>query len=280
MKKTLPFCLDHFSIITDKRRKASEALKNLGFVTADTHNDGSTHFIFDNAYCEVFYTRRGGNLQWLDNRIPAGDMPRVGSYRLSVGGKDAGAARRALLDGGVAGVGEVNPVFRQAVRYGDVAGEAGYQTVFIIGQEPFTDVLFGATTHLNKELIVALPGKFRHVNGARRISCLSFLCEDRATWDAAEENAAKIYAAMKDVTDRDRCIDTIRLLDRASYEAEFGVPGPQSGHFPAVAAGFDGCVLPYVEAQAGDWGYPWFRKGGRLYVDTREDLGIFLIFEP
>ena len=280
MEKTLTFCLDHFSIITDKRKQASEVLKGLGFVTSDTYKNGSTHFIFDNAYCEVFYTANGGELKWMTNAIPAGRMPRVGSYRLSVGIKDARQVRRSLLSGGVEGVGEVNPVFRQPVRYGDAGGEAGYQTIFIIGQEPFTDVLFGATTHLNKELIVALPGKFRHPNGSKRIGALTFFCEDQATWDSAAANIAKVYSAMEQVTDRTHCLPAARLVDKTSYEEEFETSCPESGHFPAVAAAFSGCVFHYVEEQAEDLGLRYFRKEGRLYLDTRADLGIFLIFEP
>lgn len=275
----MPFCLDHFSVITDKRKQASEVLKALGFVTSDTFKNGSTHFIFDNTYCEVFYAEAGGSLKWLTNAIPAGEMPRVGSYRLSVGGKDANKVHDALLAGGVEGVGDVNPVFSQPVRYGEDGGVAGYQTIFIIGQEPFTDVLFGATTHLNKEYIVALPSKFRHINGAKRIAAITYFCEDQATWDSAEANITKVYAAMKDVTDRDHCLDTARILDKTTYEAEFGVPCPESGHFPAVAATFSGCVLSYVEEQADDWGFRHFQRDGKLYVDTRADLGIFLIFE-
>ena len=280
MEKTLPFCLDHFSIITDKRRQASEVLKGLGFVPSDTHKNGSTHFIFDNTYCEVFYTAKGGDLKWLTNTIPAGKMPRVGSYRLSVGGKDAYKVHEALLEGKVDGVGEVNPVFRQPVRYGEEGGEAGYQTIFIIGQEPFTDVLFGATTHLNKEFIVALPSKFKHTNGTKRIESLTFFCEDQATWDSAEANITKVYNAMQKVTDHDHCLPAARILDKAAYEAEFDAPCPESGHFPAVAATFSGCVFHYVEEQADDWGFRHFQKNGKLYVDTRADLGIFLIFEP
>lgn len=280
MEKTLSFCLDHFSIITDKRKQASEVLKNLGFVTSDTFRNGSTHFIFDNTYCEVFYTAQGDDLKWLTNMIPAGKMPRVGSYRLSVGGKDAYKVHEALLAGNVDGVGDVNPVFSQPVRYGEQGGDTGYQTIFIIGQEPFTDVLFGATTHLNKELIVGLPSKFRHVNGAKRIESLTFFCEDQATWDAAEANVTKVYTAMKDITDHEHCLNTVRLVDKVAYEAEFGVPCPESGHFPGVACTFSGCVLGYVEAQADDWGHNHFEKDGKLYVDTRADLGIFLIFQP
>lgn len=280
MKKTFPFCLDHFSVITDKRKQASDVLKGLGFVTSDTLKNGSTHFIFDNAYCEVFYTEHGGNLKWLTNTIPAGKMPRVGSYRLSVGGKDACKVHEALTAGNVVGVGDVNPVFRQPVRYGEVEGEAGYQTIFIIGQEPFTDVLFGATTHLNKEYIVALPSKFRHVNGAKRISSLSFFCEDGATWKNAEENIPMVYNSMKAVTDHEHCLNTVHILDKEAYEEEFQVSAPEFGHFPAVAASFSGCVLHYVEETANELGFAHFEQSGRLYVDTRADLGIFLIFEP
>lgn len=48
---------------------------------------------------------------------------------------------------------------------------------------------------------------------------------------------------------------------------------------PPVPAAFSGCVLSYVEEQADDWGFRHFQRDGKLYVDTRDDLGIFLIFQ-
>ncbi|MCQ2555345.1 MAG: hypothetical protein MJ171_06805, partial [Clostridia bacterium] len=226
-----------------------------------------------------FYTEANGTLRWLTNTIPAGKMPRVGSYRLSVGGTDAYKVHEALLAGNVDGVGDVNPVFRQPVRYGEDGGEAGYQTIFVIGQEPFTDVLFGATTHLTKEYIVKLPTKWRHVNGCKRIESLTYFCEDKKTWDDAEANLTKVYNAMKDVTDKEHCLNTANIVDKASYEEEFGVACPEAGHFPVCAVTFSGAVFNYIEEQSDDWGYNHFRKDGKLYVDMRNDLGLFFIFE-
>lgn len=279
MKKSFPLCLDHFSIVTDKRREASEALKSLGFVTSDTQRNGSTHFIFDNTYMEVFYTQKDGELRWLTNSIPAGNMPRIGSIRLSVKGTDAKPVHKALTEGHVDGVGDINPVFSQPVRYGDEGGNTGYQTIFIIGQEPFTDILFGATTHLNKEYIVKLPTKWRHVNGCKRITSMTFYCENQITWDSAEKNIPKIYSAMKGVSDTDYCLGSVNIVDKTEYEQEFGVSYPQSGHFPGVAVTFAGGVFDYIEAQADEWGYHHFVKNEKLYVDMRRDLGLFLIFE-
>ena len=279
MEKKLPFCLDHFSIVTEDRRHAAEVFKGLGFVTSDTMKNGSTHFLMDNGYAEICFVPKGSDLTWLTNSVPAGQMPRVGSYRLSVAGKDAYKVHEALKNSEVIGVGEVNAPTRQFVRYGEESGEVGFQTIFIIGQEPFTDVLFGCTTHLNKELEVAQPGKFRHVNGAKRIKDVAFFCEDQATWDAAEDNVLKTYEAMKNVTDHGYCVDTARRLDQAGYEAEFGVNCPESGHFPMVSMTLSGCALDYVAFQADEWGFNHFERDGKLYVDTRADLGIFLIFE-
>lgn len=279
MKKTFEFCIDHFSIVTDKRLEASEALKHLGFVTSDTQRNGSTHFILDNTYLEVFYTEKNGLLKWLTNSIPAGNMPRVGSIRLSVGGTDAKPIHKALIEGGVDGVGDINQPFFQPVRYGEECGNTGYQTIFIIGQEPFTDILFGATTHLNKEFIVKLPTKWRHVNGCKKIESITMFCENQDTWNSAEENLPKIYNAMKDVTDAEYCLNTVEIVDKTGYEDEFGVSCPQSGHFPGVAVTFTGAVFDYIEAQADEWGYNHFRRNEKLYVDMRQDLGMFLLFK-
>ena len=279
MNKTLPFCLDHFTVAAKDRRHASEILKGLGFVTSDTRKNGTTHFILDNGYVEVGAPPPGGVITWLTNSIPVGEIPRVASYRLSVKGKDAFMVHDTLMKSDVVGVGDVNNPTHQFVRYGDRSGEAGYQTIFIIGQEPFTDVLFGCTTHLNKELEVALPGKFAHVNGAHRIKEVCFLCEDQQTADTAEGNILTVYNAMKEVTDHEYCVDTARILDKAGYEETFGVPCQVAGHFPMVSVTFSGCVLDYVETQAEDWNLPCFEKDGMLYVDARADLGLFLIFE-
>ena len=160
MKKILPFCLDHFSIGTSKRMEATRLLKELGFVTGDTSKDRSTHFVFDNALMEVNFREEGKPIIWLTNSIPAGKLPRVHSLRLSNAGLDAAKARDALLNAEINGVGEINKPTSQRVKYGEIQGRAYYQTIFINGFEPFTDILFGVTTQLSKHLIVNLESKW------------------------------------------------------------------------------------------------------------------------
>ena len=202
--------------------------------------------------------------------VPAGKVPRVGSYRLSVGGKDAYKVHEALLAGNVDGVGDVNPVFSQPVRYGEQGGDTGYQTIFIIGQEPFTDVLFGVTTQLSKDLIVDNPTKYAHVNGARRVSELTFYCKSGEIFDVAEKTITRLYDSMEPVTDAGKNLDTVRLVDRDSYVAEFGAEPEEDHRFPVVAVTYSGCDLEYVREAAADTGLSAFEKNGKVYVDKSE----------
>ena len=279
MEKTLKFCIDHFSFATPKRMEAAAIMKGLGFVTGDTSVDRSTHFIFDNTLAEICYRKEGEPAVWQGNSIEVGKMPRIHSFRMSNKGKDPNTARNALLAAGIPGVGPVNEPSSQRVKYGAVQGTGRYQTFFIIGLEPFTDILFGVTTQLTKELIVDNPTKYAHVNGAKRVSELTFYCKDQDIFKTAEETISKLYAAMEPVTDAGHNLDTVRLVDRESYVAEFGVEPEEDHHFPVVAATYSGCDLEYVKEAAADTGLPAFEKNGKVYVDTRDVVGCFSVFE-
>ena len=43
---------------------------------------------------------------------------------------------------------------------------------------------------------------------------------------------------------------------------------------------FSGCHLEFVEKRAYDLNLNYFRKDGKLYVDCRRTLGLFLVFMP
>lgn len=119
-------------------------------------------------------------ITWLTQSVPATNLPKVHSYRLSVKGTDPNPMRNALIEGGIETIGEINNPFRQHVRYGEKEGEAGYQTFFIQNYEPFTDILFGCTTHLAKELIVKNETKFPHINGAKRLAYITGYCDSKS----------------------------------------------------------------------------------------------------
>lgn len=279
MEKKLRFCIDHFSIGTPRRMEASQVLKDLGFVTGDTSKDRSTHFVLDNTLVEINFREEGKPIVWLDNSIPAGVLPRVHSIRLSNAGVSAEKAHAALVDGGIPGVGQVNKPTSQRVKYGRVYGTASYQTIFIRDLEPFTDILFGVTTQLSKHLIVNQESKYIHTNQAKKVKSLTFYCESEEVFETAQECIDRLNNAMKNVEDHGRNIDTVILVDAAAYRAEFGTEPRATQHFPAVAATFCGCDLEYVQEAADDAGLASFTKDGKLYVDTRKELGIFCIFE-
>lgn len=279
MEKTLKFCLDHFSIGTPRRMEASQVLKDLGFVTGDTSKDRSTHFVLENTLVEVNFREEGKPIVWLDNSIPAGVLPRVHSMRLSNAGLDAEKARAALTEAGIPGVGQVNRPTSQRVKYGKVCGTASYQTIFIRGLEPFTDILFGVTTQLSKHLIVNLDSKYIHTNQAKKVKSITFYCESDEVFKVAVDCIERLDAAMKNVEDHGRNIGEVKLVDAEAYRAEFGAEPRDTQHFPAVAATFGGCDLEYVAEAAEDAGLNSFAKDGKLYVDTRKELGIFCIFE-
>ena len=85
---------------------------------------------------------------------------------------------------------------------------------------------------------------------------------------------------MEDVADSACCLDTVTLYDKKEYESEFGVSAPENaGVLPCIAMQFTGCCLDYVRFQAADKGLSFFDKESKVYVDTRDDLGLFLVFE-
>ncbi len=47
-----------------------------------------------------------------------------------------------------------------------------------------------------------------------------------------------------------------------------------------MAAAFSGCHLEFVEKRAYDLNLNYFHKDGKLYVDCRRTLGLFLVFMP
>lgn len=279
MEKILDFCIDHFSFATPKRMEAAAIMKGLGFVTGDTSVDRSTHFVFDNTLTEICYRKEGEPAVWQGNSIEVGKMPRVHSYRLSNKGLDANTARDALIAAGIPGVGQINDPSSQRVKYGQEQGTGRYQTFFIVGMEPFTDILFGVTTQLAKELIVNNPTKYAHVNGAKRVTELTFYCKDEEIFKTAEEAMTKLYNAMEPVTDKGANLDKVRLIDREAYIAEFGREPEDDHHFPAVAATYAPCDLEYVKEAASDTGLNWFEKNGKVYVDTCDVVGCWSIFE-
>lgn len=138
LEKKVPFCIDHFSIATTHRDRPIDLVTKLGFTTADCYTDRTVHFIFENSYFELCTYQLNTTITWLTQSVPATNLPKVHSYRLSVKGTDPNPMRNALIEGGIETIGEINNPFRQHVRYGEKEGEAGYQTFFIQNYEPFT----------------------------------------------------------------------------------------------------------------------------------------------
>ena len=75
--------------------------------------------------------------------------------------------------------------------------------------------------------------------------------------------------------------DLDQLVDHDAYVAEFGCEPRNDGlKLPIVAAAFSGCHLEFVEKRAYDLNLNYFHKDGKLYVDCRRTLGLFLVFMP
>ena len=279
LEKKLPFCIDHFSIATPHRDRPISLVNGLGFVTADCYTDRTVHFILENSYFELCTYQPNTTITWLTSSVPATNLPKVHSIRLSVKGADPNPMRNALLSAGIEKIGEINPPFRQHVRYGETEGEAGYQTFFIQEYEPFTDILFGATTHLTKELIVRNETKFPHLNGAKKLAYVTGYCGSAECFAQAEQAIRKLNDAAKAATDIGFNLDTFQIVDREAYLDEFGCEPRNDGlKLPIVSAAFSGCHLEFVKKRAWDMNLQYVEKNGKLYVDCRRIIGLFLVF--
>ena len=278
LNKKLNFCLDHVSIATVHRDRPIDLCTQLGFVTADCYTDRTVHFIFDNAYFELCTYKDGGTATWLTQTITTDNLPRVHSYRLSNRGTDPNTMRNALIAAGIEEIGEINKPFWQHVRYGEKEGEGGYQTFFISNYEPFTDILFGVTTQLAKELIVKNDTKFKHLNGAKRIEYITAYEPTKERFEQCEAAVTKLYNAAKDVTDAGYNIDTYQIVDEEGYKDEFGCEPPVNNlKAQIVAIGISGIHFEFMKKRAYDANIVYFEKDGKLYLDTRRTLGMFIV---
>lgn len=230
LEKKVPFCIDHFSIATTHRDRPIDLVTKLGFTTADCYTDRTVHFIFENSYFELCTYQLNTTITWLTQSVPATNLPKVHSYRLSVKGTDPNPMRNALIEGGIETIGEINNPFRQHVRYGEKEGEAGYQTFFIQNYEPFTDILFGCTTHLAKELIVKNETKFPHINGAKRLAYITGYCDSKERFEEADAAISKLYNAAKGATDTGFNLDTYQLVDHDAYRSQISGVCHACGH--------------------------------------------------
>ena len=101
LEKKVPFCIDHFSIATTHRDRPIDLVTKLGFTTADCYTDRTVHFIFENSYFELCTYQLNTTITWLTQSVPATNLPKVHSYRLSVKGTDPNPMRNALIEGGI-----------------------------------------------------------------------------------------------------------------------------------------------------------------------------------
>ena len=106
LEKKVPFCIDHFSIATTHRDRPIDLVTKLGFTTADCYTDRTVHFIFENSYFELCTYQLNTTITWLTQSVPATNLPKVHSYRLSVKGTDPNPMRNALIEGGIETIGE------------------------------------------------------------------------------------------------------------------------------------------------------------------------------
>ena len=132
-----------------------------------------------------------------------------------------------------------------------------------------------------EELIVKNETKFPHINGAKRLAYITGYCDSKERFEEADAAISKLYNAAKGATDTGFNLDTYQLVDHDAYVAEFGCEPRNDGlKLPIVAAAFSGCHLEFVEKRAYDLNLNYFHKDGKLYVDCRRTLGLFLVFMP
>lgn len=184
-----------------------------------------------------------------------------------------------MIEGDVETIDEINSLFRQHVRCGEREGEAGYQTSFIQNYEFFTDILLGCTTHLAKELTVKNEIKFPHINGAKRLAYITGCCDSKERFGEADAAVSKFYSAAKGAVDTGFSLDAYQLMDHDVYVVELDCePRNDDLKSSIVTAAFSGCHLEFMEERAYDLNLDYFRRDGKLYMDCRHILSLFLMF--
>ncbi len=307
MKREAKLFVDHFGWASTDENKVINFFEGLGFHMGDKRPDGDTsfwmsHFYMDedSSYINVYQLPDDGNmwpckLDWIMNpdmpieeRLsdPAG-VPGVYTFVLSTG--DCDASREAAMKAGY----KVGPVYRRGGKPGEemnsqmsywesIGGSASTDMfAFDLRVAPFPNMMVGVMEHndrYHKHLHRKNIHEY-HDNGVNNISSLVLYYETEEELMKALKAIHKMHDTMRETADEGYYTENMRLIDKKAYEKEFGVAAPSNYRSNVVGITFKNGDLDYIREQAEKKGYSYFEKNGRIYVDGREILNAFLIFE-
>ena len=307
MQRIAPLFVDHFGWATMMEDKVIDFFDGLGFHMGDRRPEGDTSFWMshyymdeDSSYINIYQLPEDGNmwpckLDWIQNpdlpieeRLsdPAG-VPGVYTFVLSTG--DCDASREAAMKAGY----KVGKVYRRGAHPDcEDPGEPGYwesiggsattdMFAFDLRVEPFPNMMVGVMEHLDryhKHLHRKNIHEY-HANGVTQISSLVLYYETEEKLEAAYKAIHKMHDTMRDTADAGYYTKEMRLIDAKAYEKEFGVEAPKVWRSNVCGVTFKNGDHDYIIEQAKKGGYRYFEKNGKIYVDGRELLNAFLIFE-
>jgi|GEM_PF-2308340 len=295
MQRIATLYIDHIGWGSMDEPKTISFFEKLGFYMADGPKDETkfemSHFYMDSgsAYLEVYALQKDGTMWPVDlDLITSPEVeplfnPRgmTGVYSFVLSTRDCDASREALVKAGY----KTGPVYRRGksedyTYYASIGGSSTTDMFsFERGTEPFPDMLFGVMQHTNDYHTHHYRKTVHeyHSNGVNKVGSVVLYYETPEKLLSALKELHKIQDAIADYADHANYTSTVRLVDKAAYEKEFGVDAPQI--VSAVAAvEFQNGDLDYILEQVKANGFSYFEKNGKLYVDGREATSTFLIF--
>ena len=307
MQRHAPLFVDHFGWATTKEAEVIAFFESLGFHMGDKRKEGSTdfhmgHFYMDedSSYINVYQLPEDGNmwpckLDWVMNpdlpieeRLsdPAG-VPGVYTFVLST--RDCDASREAAMTAGY----KVGRVHRRRFEagtelttpvsyYESIGGDSSSDMfAFDLRVQPFPNMMLGVMEHTDRYHAHYTRKAVHeyHANGYNKISELTLYYETEEGVMDALKAIHKLHDTMRYTAEDGFYTKEMRLIDAKAYEKEFGVEAPKVWRSNVTAITFKNGDQDYVREQAEKHGYHHFDKNGKLYVDGRELLNAFLIFE-
>jgi len=276
--------VDHFCCETDKE-KADTLLRRLGFVYGNNKFDKLIHVMFDNCYLEYTEIKSEGVLGTEKVKIIRGKKANMGTIWL--GSNDISKTYEDLRDAGY-------PVMKPQIgaiggsrraKHGTIKGSARFAGLGFSDSTPFDSkkTIFGVVQHMTPELIYPKQ-RYLHVNNARSVSTLIFVCKDEDRKLAAYKYFKDFEKFFSESADKDHNIPAAIMVDLNEYKKIFGVTYEGDKEMDLAAVVFEGGDKVYIKEQLDGTGIHYFENDNglyrdSLYLDVREYFGSFFVFE-
>lgn len=278
MDKRINIGIDHCSIFNRDLATSTDIFFALGF-----RGDGncnalsdevkgafvpSCRFVTDNAYieCVQFPEAMGEFYYFLRSKAAVHLMTNLTP--------DAEAFRDALEKAGYPAP-VVDTTIRENASHGTVGGTAKFLLVPVENSK-VPDTHLAYEQHCTPELLYQ-PTRWQHENGVNTIDEVTVCMDDAEKAEAMMAQLLELHELAKS-GDCPRGLRSLRVMDTASFEAEYGAkPDTSRSMYSAFTFGVDS--LDAIRARLTGSSFNWSERDGRIYVNVMDEVNLVMVFQ-